>query len=74
MALIKITCNNCKKSYKVSRTPELPGDVTSIECNYCPDCEHEMDDEYKEEYIREVEINEVPLDKKQINMFDGYEV
>lgn len=47
---MNITCEGCKKVHKVKRTPEIPKDVVSMGCNWCPDCI--ANDYYDEWYNR----------------------
>ena len=48
---IKIECQNCERVHKVYRTEEIPREVKSLKCNFCPSCQDEMTDNYKEEYV-----------------------
>lgn len=50
MATISIKCRFCNNSIEVTRTPEIPEDVTSLECNFCPRCEDEAHEDYVEGY------------------------
>lgn len=47
---INITCDHCSKTHSVRRTPEIPNHVVSMGCNWCPNCEGEVDDYYEEWY------------------------
>jgi len=58
MSRINCKCNGCGKVHEVSRTEDIPEDVTSLICNWCPTCQDTARDYYKEEY-RYFEINEV---------------
>jgi hypothetical protein len=50
MTNIIITCDGCKKSHSVYRTNEIPTQVVSLSCNWCPECEDDADDYYEEKY------------------------
>lgn len=53
MAKINITCEGCSTTtHSVDRTPEIPKDVISMGCNWCPKCEDKADDYYDEWYNR----------------------
>ncbi len=62
MSNIKIHCQGCIKDFEVIRTEEIPDDVTSLICNWCPSCQDTAKDYYKEEY-RYFKVE----DKKDIN-------
>jgi hypothetical protein len=66
MARIKIYCKGCKTESEVDRTEEIPDDVISLNCNWCPLCEDEANDYYMEDY-NYIEINEVK-DPNQLNL------
>lgn len=66
MSKIKIHCQGCMQDLEVDRTEEIPEDVTSLVCNWCPFCEDTAKDYYKEEY-RYFEIEDVK-DPNQINL------
>lgn len=48
MAHINITCDQCHTTHEVYRTNEIPYTVTSMGCNWCPNCE--ANDYYHEWY------------------------
>lgn len=50
MTPIKITCETCGKTHDVARTPEIPNNVISMGCNWCPECEDKAEDYYHEWY------------------------
>lgn len=50
MVKISIHCEGCNKKRNVDRTPEIPDDVTSLKCNWCPECEHTATDYFYEWY------------------------
>lgn len=50
MKTIKIICDKCNKTFEVERTSEIPDDVISLGCNWCPACEVTADDYYDEWY------------------------
>ena len=43
MNTIKITCEGCGKVHEVRRTNEIPDNVISMGCNWCPDCSAKED-------------------------------
>ena len=45
---IKITCKGCGSVHIVNRTEELKQNVHSLGCNFCPSCEDNATEEYKE--------------------------
>lgn len=47
---IKIICACCGKTHEVKRTPEIPSNVISLGCNWCPECEDNAGDYYQEWY------------------------
>ena len=47
---IIIHCQGCNKSHNVRRTDEIPSNVISMSCNWCPDCEDKAEDWYQEWY------------------------
>lgn len=67
MAKIKIKCNGCQREHDTQRTNEIPEDVTSLVCNWCPACEDTATDYYMEEY-RYLEVDEVK-DPNQQSLF-----
>lgn len=64
---IKIHCQGCQDDFQTQRTEEIPDDVTSLICNWCPRCEDTAKDYYKEEY-RYFEVDET-IDKNQLSLF-----
>lgn len=48
--MINITCDGCKKTWEVERTSEIPDNVVSMGCNWCPACEDKATDYYEEWY------------------------
>lgn len=62
MDKINCKCNGCGKIHSVDRTEEIPEDVVSLVCNWCPICDDTAKDYYMEEY-RYYEVEE----KKDIN-------
>lgn len=67
MADINIKCKSCNKEFSVLRTPEIPDNVTSLVCNWCPTCEDTAKDYYMEEY-RYLEVDEIK-DPNQQSLF-----
>jgi hypothetical protein len=55
MASINIKCTSCKEISSVSRTNEIPDEVVSLECNWCPGCPKEPNEDYHEKHIYEEE-------------------
>jgi hypothetical protein len=49
MTTIKINCD-CGKVHEVTRTNEIPSNVISMGCNWCPICEDTAQDYYTEWY------------------------
>jgi len=66
MSVIVIECENCGLKHGVNRTVEIPDDVTSLSCNWCPECEDDATDYYTEKYIYTV-IPE-PIDPNQLSL------
>lgn len=67
---IKITCN-CELSHDVRRTNEIPKDVISLGCNWCPACEDTAQEPYEEWYKRSdggEDIPELPDNPNQLVM------
>ena len=64
---ITIHCQGCMQDLEVNRTKEIPEDVTSLVCNWCPRCEDTAKDYYKEEY-RYFEIDDIK-DPNQQSLF-----
>lgn len=61
MPSINITCDTCGMAHEVSRTHEIPDNVISIGCNWCPACEDKANDYYEEWYnYNEDGSNELP--------------
>ena len=54
---INIKCLNCSDIHAVRRTEEIPDDVVSLECNWCPGCDDSAQDDYFEKYIYDEEVN-----------------
>ena len=50
MSTIKITCENCHTSHEVHRDENAPKTAISMGCNWCPACEGDADDYYKDWY------------------------
>lgn len=50
MTKISINCQLCSITHQVDRTPEIPAHVTSLCCNWCPDCHEKAKGPYKEWY------------------------
>lgn len=61
MAKIKLTCDGCGLVHTVERTPEIPDNVISMGCNFCPfgDCEDKAND-YYDEWYNESDDGETP--------------
>lgn len=66
MAKINITCDTCKITHSVTRTNEIPEDVTELFSNWCPSCTEEPDDYIEERYgYKPIEI----VNPNQIELF-----
>jgi ssDNA-binding Zn-finger/Zn-ribbon topoisomerase 1 len=74
MTRINITCETCGKVHNVIRTSEIPDNVTSLGCNWCPDCEDRAEGYYEEWYnYDEGGNNPTPdPDPNQMNLFPIY--
>jgi len=48
---ISIHCRNCKQSFWVKRTSEIPDNVEEMACNWCPCCEDHAQEYYREWYL-----------------------
>lgn len=57
MAEINITCEQCGVTSTVKRTDEIPDDVVSLGCNWCPLCDA-YEDYYEWQYKFKMEENE----------------
>lgn len=47
---INITCEGCHTTTEVTRTNEIPDNIISMGCNWCPSCEEDAEDYYDEWY------------------------
>lgn len=73
MIEIKINCEGCGRVHNVYRTPEIPDNVISLGCNWCPVCEDTAEDHYKEWYNYNEgengeEVPELPNNPNQLVM------
>lgn len=57
MAEINITCEQCGVTSTVKRTDEIPDDVVSLGCNWCPLCDA-YEDYHEWQYKFKMEENE----------------
>ena len=48
MERINLNCENCHTVYDFKKTNELPKHVFFMRCNWCPKCEDDANDYYKE--------------------------
>ncbi len=64
MNTIKITCETCGKIHEVRRTNEIPNNVISLGCNWCPDCESKADAYYEEWYNYQDEADDIIPDSE----------
>lgn len=62
---ITIKCD-CGIKHRVPRTSELPDEVISLGCNWCPGCEDTADDTYNEWYVYDEEPE--PIDPNQLKL------
>lgn len=75
MKSIEIQCLNdeCGKKHEVDRTKEIPANVKSLTCNWCPDCESTAKEDYFEDYVYyDLGDKDKPKpynDKNQVSMF-----
>jgi len=67
MRVIVVECENCGLKHGVNRTVEIPDDVTSLLCNWCPECEDDATDYYNEKYVYTPIVE--PIDPNQLNLF-----
>ncbi len=49
---IEMRCRGCKKEYTVTRTLDIPENIDRLECNWCPDCEDQAQEDWTEYWIR----------------------
>ena len=69
MTKINITCETCSVTHSVNRTNEIPKDVPSRGCNWCPSCEEKAQDYYDEWYNRrESKETTAPVPDNQLCM------
>jgi len=68
MNKILIYCIGCKKSYNVNRENEIPNNVISLECNWCPSCEDSAEDDYEEKYIYEPKEDVINVAPNQLKL------
>ena len=45
-----LTCVNCKNTIEATINENMPKEAVSLECNYCPNCEQVINDDYWEEW------------------------
>jgi len=64
---INITCDHCNSTHLVSRTNEIPNNVVALACNWCPNCEDEIDCDYEERYVLVEEEKQID-DKNQTKL------
>jgi len=60
MEKINITCDTCHVTHEVNRTSEIPSNVVSLYCNWCPDCEDKATEYYEERYNTNDGDNNIP--------------
>lgn len=65
---IVIHCTGCNEDHLVSRTSEIPAEVVSLKCNWCPGCEDNPDEDYFEEYVYEETIIKEIQNKSQLKL------
>lgn len=59
---ITILCTSCNEEHLVRRTNEIPAEVVSLKCNWCPGCEN-PDEDYCETYVYEEKPEEEDPDQ-----------
>ena len=47
---INIHCSICKRVFEVERTSDIPDNVDSLVCNWCPNCSGKANEDYREWY------------------------
>lgn len=45
-----MTCETCEQEYNVERLVDSPVNAESMKCNWCPECQDNATDYYKESY------------------------
>jgi formate dehydrogenase maturation protein FdhE len=53
MNSIPLICHHCGQVHNMNRTSEIPEEAQVIQCNFCMDCEDDMNEYYKEWYSDE---------------------
>lgn len=77
MKLININCDGCHAVTEVTRTNEIPDNVISLGCNWCPSCEDDANDYYDEWYNTgggDGDEPDEPTNPFQKDLFPLYEV
>lgn len=68
MSTIKLTCENCNQVHELRKTPELPAHVFFMRCNWCPNCEDDAQDYYKEWWDENENGDSIPVPDNQLCM------
>ena len=51
MYKIQIICRNCKESFEVDKDADAPKNAIGMACNWCPSCEDDATEYYREWYL-----------------------
>ena len=51
MKTIEVRCRGCKRVFNNFRLKDIPDNVDYIACNFCPECEDNANDYWKEWYV-----------------------
>lgn len=77
---LKIKCQNCGTVHDVTRTADIPENVVSMGCNWCPNCMEGQSTYYQEWHIfegprrpREKKLLDVRFTQLKFNLYDGTE-
>lgn len=53
---IIMTCKGCGEIHTLMRTPEIPDRIENMGCNWCPDCQDNAREDYREWHSRKPKI------------------
>lgn len=79
---INITCDTCHTTHSVDRTKEIPKNIISMGCNWCPLCEDRAEDYYEEWYndsddkesTPEIPDNQLSMPFELNEILEGHEI